>query len=323
VSKYTLGTLEASEALIRDLYIDLRIKVNAWAKVTHQTPQARMGYVGQHLVSVVTGFPGGKSGARGYDLIMDNGDYAEIKTCYRVDQLGSCSDCGAVVSSLETVCSECDSYRIDRKDDSKWLISLRNDNEFAGVIEPKKYYFVLFEFVDLTNSQNNDIEATIWEVNSLNKGFVYCMVDYYLNIRAKSASKAPFNMWPHDFKFALTKPILIYKSIIKGDGSMQTVVFPSMNNSYPDILKPLTEYSRTKTITVGSIHRVVNRIAHRSLGNVSKRDCLKELEGIRVHDNIPNELLCDVFAEEIYLPLIQPLKDQIPQKIKEHFTELQ
>ena len=47
---YTLGTIEASEALIKDLYIDLRAKVNAWSKITQQTPQARMGYVGQHLL---------------------------------------------------------------------------------------------------------------------------------------------------------------------------------------------------------------------------------------------------------------------------------
>lgn len=84
---YTLGTIEASEALIKDLYIDLRAKVNAWSKITQQTPQARMGYVGQHLVSVVTGYPGGKSGARGYDLVIDDERHGEIKTCYRVDQL--------------------------------------------------------------------------------------------------------------------------------------------------------------------------------------------------------------------------------------------
>lgn len=35
---YTLGTIEASEALIKDLYIDLRAKVNAWSKITQQTP---------------------------------------------------------------------------------------------------------------------------------------------------------------------------------------------------------------------------------------------------------------------------------------------
>lgn len=49
---YTLGTIEASEALIKDLYIDLRAKVNAWSKITQQTPQARMGYVGQHTLTV-------------------------------------------------------------------------------------------------------------------------------------------------------------------------------------------------------------------------------------------------------------------------------
>lgn len=109
---YTLGTIEASEALIKDLYIDLRAKVNAWSKITQQTPQARMGYVGQHLVSVVTGYPGGKSGARGYDLVIDDERHGEIKTCYRVDQLGSCNACGAVVSSLETECAVCSSTSI-------------------------------------------------------------------------------------------------------------------------------------------------------------------------------------------------------------------
>lgn len=122
---YTLGTIEASEALIKDLYIDLRAKVNAWSKITQQTPQARMGYVGQHLVSVVTGYPGGKSGARGYDLVIDDERHGEIKTCYRVDQLGSCNACGAVVSSLETECAVCRSTSINRKDDSKWLIAIR------------------------------------------------------------------------------------------------------------------------------------------------------------------------------------------------------
>lgn len=149
---YTLGTIEASEALIKDLYIDLRAKVNAWSKITQQTPQARMGYVGQHLVSVVTGYPGGKSGARGYDLVIDDERHGEIKTCYRVDQLGSCNACGAVVSSLETECAVCSSTSINRKDDSKWLIAIRNNDEFAKLLDPYRYYFVLFEFESIYDS---------------------------------------------------------------------------------------------------------------------------------------------------------------------------
>ena len=183
---YTLGTIEASEALIKDLYIDLRAKVNAWSKITQQTPQARMGYVGQHLVSVVTGYPGGKSGARGYDLVIDDERHGEIKTCYRVDQLGSCNACGAVVSSLETECAVCSSTSINRKDDSKWLIAIRNNDEFAKLLDPYRYYFVLFEFESIYDSNNNDIIASIWEVDPKSKGFAYCMIDYYLNIRSQS-----------------------------------------------------------------------------------------------------------------------------------------
>lgn len=175
---YTLGTIEASEALIKDLYIDLRAKVNAWSKITQQTPQARMGYVGQHLVSVVTGYPGGKSGARGYDLVIDDERHGEIKTCYRVDQLGSCNACGAVVSSLETECAVCGSTSINRKDDSKWLIAIRNNDEFAKLLDPYRYYFVLFEFESIYDSNNNDIIASIWEVDPKSKGFAYCMIDY-------------------------------------------------------------------------------------------------------------------------------------------------
>lgn len=142
---YTLGTIEASEALIKDLYIDLRAKVNAWSKITQQTPQARMGYVGQHLVSVVTGYPGGKSGARGYDLVIDDERHGEIKTCYRVDQLGSCNACGAVVSSLETECAVCGSTSINRKDDSKWLIAIRNNDEFAMLLKNTAHLLVLMD----------------------------------------------------------------------------------------------------------------------------------------------------------------------------------
>lgn len=172
---YTLGTIEASEALIKDLYIDLRAKVNAWSKITQQTPQARMGYVGQHLVSVVTGYPGGKSGARGYDLVIDDERHGEIKTCYRVDQLGSCNACGAVVSSLETECAVCRSTSINRKDDSKWLIAIRNNDEFAKLLDPYRYYFVLFEFESIYDSNNKDCTSKlscITECEAFSSGFI-------------------------------------------------------------------------------------------------------------------------------------------------------
>ena len=124
-----LGKRESSEMLLKDLFVDLRRKVNFWSTYTEQTPQARMGYIGQHLVSVVTGYKGGKSGARGYDLVLPNGEYGEIKTCTKIDQLGKCKECGNAVSSLEIACPSCNSDKIERKDDSKWLIDVRNEKE--------------------------------------------------------------------------------------------------------------------------------------------------------------------------------------------------
>lgn len=320
---YTLGTLEASEQLIKDLYIDLRDRVNRWAKITNQTPQARMGYIGQHLVSVVTGFPGGKSGARGYDLVMNDGNYGEIKTCYRVDQLGSCANCNAVVSSLETECSACGSTNIIRKDDSKWLIGIQHEQEFSEILDPYRYYFVLFEFEEIYNQENNNIIASIWEVNPLVKGFAYCMMDYYVNIRANSKSKAPFNMWPHQFKFALTEPVLIYRSIIKEDGTIDTKVFPTESNTYTDILNELNVYSKATTITVDAAKMVLKRFnPTANVTGKNKRQLLTLIEGLRRENLISNHELCDAFADAIYLPLLIPQKDKLPEKLKRHYSDL-
>lgn len=322
--KYQLGTMEASEQLIKDLYINLRTEVNAWAKVTCQTPQARMGYIGQHLVSVVTGYPGGKSGARGYDLIMGNNTYGEIKTCYRVDQLGQCSDCGSVVSSLEKQCSACGSDSIIKKEDSKWLITIRHDTEFCKILEPERYYFVLFEFESISTIDNNNIVASIWEVDPKTKGFGYCMMDYYLNIRAKCNSKAPFNMWPHQFKFALTQPKLIYRSVIKEDGTIDTKIFPTKGNSYIDELLPLSEYSRTTTITLDVAKKVLLTFdPHQPIEKKSKHDLLTRLETMRQTKPIRNNRLCDMFADAIYLPLLESKISEIPDCLRRYYKELQ
>ena len=302
---------------------DLRAKVNAWSKITQQTPQACMGYVGQHLVSVVTGYPGGKSGARGYDLVIDDERHGEIKTCYRVDQLGSCNACGAVVSSLETECAVCRSTSINRKDDSKWLIAIRNNDEFAKLLDPYRYYFVLFEFESIYDSNNNDIIASIWEVDPKSKGFAYCMIDYYLNIRSQSTSKAPFNMWPHMLKFALTEPTLIYRSKITNDGNIITDVFPSKNNTYSDVLLPLSSYSGSTTISVANIKNVIKKYSPSARVNgLNKEKLLQLLEDIRKTNNITNADLCNKFADEIYLPKIVLKKADIPLSLRSQFIDL-
>src|SRR6266571_2476492 len=237
-----LGTIGGSETLIRDLYIELRKKINEWANLTKQTAQARMGYVGQHLVSVATGYPGGRSGARGHDLVIAGHGFGEIKTCYRIDQLGKCLNCGHPVAPMELTCSSCGSDKIQRNDDSKWLISMSHEGDFGSVLDAYRYYLVLFDFTDMANPQT--VRSSIWEVDPLAPGFAFCMIDYWHNIRAKSQSKAPFNLWPYSLKFALMRPLLIYRSFIDGD-AIRTEIFPGIHAPVYFELDPLEDYARS------------------------------------------------------------------------------
>lgn len=313
---YALGTVEASERLIHDLYIDLKRKVNKWAALTRQTTQARMGYVGQHLVSVATGFSGGRSGARGKDLVLPNNRSAEIKTCYRVDQLGQCRDCGAGVSSIEIACPACSSQNISRKDDSKWLIGIRHDDEFAHMLDPVSYYLVLFDFTDL--AKPTTIRASIWKVDSVNPGLAYCLVDYYYNIRQASKSKAPFNLWPFQLKFDLMKPMLIYRSLIAADDSITTEVFPGRNMAVEHPLKPLTAYSQSQNLTAEKCRAAARLLRVKIADGKSKRDILAELQAHITRERLPHARIADALAHAMYWPDIEDRVPTLPQPLRQN-----
>jgi hypothetical protein len=312
---YTLGTVEASEQLITDLYIELRKKVNLWSSITHQTAQARMGYIGQHLVSVATGFPGGRSGARGKDLILPNSEYAEIKTCYRIDQLGKCNNCGTAVSGIEAVCPECGSTDLKRNDDSKWLIGIRHDEEFAAILAPKYYYLVLFEFTDL--ALPDTIRASIWRVDPTVPGFAYCMIDYYKNIRSASLSKAPFNLWPFQLKFDLMRPHLIYRSYITKENKVETEIFPNRNSEELHLLLPLPTYSQSQNLTRDKILSFAESIKANIQPVDSKRKLLEQVQQFLENSKYPPEYIADKLAEALYLPDTQPHFDNLPKSIKD------
>ena len=312
-----IGDLNSSEQLIRDLYIDLRKKVNYWANQTKQTAQARMGYVGQHLVSVVTGYCGGKSGARGKDLILDKNNYAEIKTCYRVDQLGKCLDCQSVVASIELKCPYCNSKNIERKQDSKWLLSIRNEKEFAKILEPKFYYLVLF---DLQNIQEpNKIRASIWRVTSRTIGFSYCLMDYYLNIRSKSKSKAPFNLWPFQLKFYLMLPTLIYRSYISNN-DIKTEIFYKKDHII-DLPKPLRDYSSTNNLTREKVIEFAKKLHFKNkktLAKLNKKDIILQLDNFIENSGGFNEERINQLAKSLYYKDIKKHIKKIPNKLRLH-----
>lgn len=301
------GTPEFAAALLSDLYVQLRRDLQRWASVTHQTPQPRMGYVGQHLVSVVTGLPGGRSGARGDDLKLPDGRAAEIKCCYRVDQLGSCRTCGTAVASIEKICpnAACGGTSLERRDDSKWLLSPRTEQELRELFIPVRYYLVLFEFADLQRA--DDIDVRIFEVDPQCLGFSLCMIDYFFNIRAHSSSKAPFNLWPNSPKLYMMKPTMIYWAVIKSDDTIDTRVFP--NRDAPTLLSlgDLGDYSGSGTFTEDAIDAValvrgVN-LAHADLPETASHRRRKKLELLqerRVAENWPDDELADDFARAVF-----------------------
>lgn len=299
---YQLKTLECINALINDLYIDLRKKVNYWSLLTDQTPQARMGYIGQHLVSAVTGYKGGKSGARGKDLVISDTEYAEIKTCSKVDQLGKCKNCGSPVSPNETRCSFCRSDRIERKNDSKWLISIKaeqpstntlKDSEdiLININKPKYFYFVLFEFKTISDP-NSPIVVTIYRVDPKQNGFTLCMLDYFYNIK----NNAPFNMWPHKLKFNLCNPEIIYRSEINIDGTINTIHF---DNENPMVVPfdNLSRYSRSdiKPEQLSDLCREFEISV-----STDRNTVLSTIENKAQSTNMPNSVLISRFANAFY-----------------------
>jgi hypothetical protein len=258
-----LGDQRSSEVLIKELYVDLRRRVNQWAAITHQTAQARMGYVGQHLVSVVTGYPGGKSGARGHDLIIDptKDSFGEIKTCYRIDQLGLCLDCGARVAAIEQACSVCDSDNIAKKDDSKWLLTIKDPKELREALEPTYYFLVLFE--GIMEPEEGTIQSSVWRVDPNEPGFALCAIDYFLNIRSRSKSKAPFNWWPYSAKFYLMKPELAYRSLILSDDTIRTITFGDRYGQPEAPGSWAADFSRSSFLKLGQLRDAVSKLGIR------------------------------------------------------------
>ena len=310
---YELGSVEASEELLTDLYLNLRRSLARWSRVTFQTPQPKMGYVGQHLTSVVTSLPGGRSGARGKDLVVPGGGDAEIKTCYRVDQLGSCASCGEVVAAVETECPICGSHSITRKDDSKWLLSPKHDNDLRAAFDPVSYYLVLFDFASLAES--TDINARIWRVDPHAAGFALCLVDYYFNIKAKSISGAPFNLWPFELKFQVMKPELIYHSVIAADDTITTLVFPGERGQpsmYP--LSPLTAFGRSR-VSLEAWRGLADRMGVPP-GAMAKPALLARLEQERLSAGWNDGDLADAIAEAMYRDGIRSREEWLPPELR-------
>jgi hypothetical protein len=237
-------------ALLNDLVLAPRVNAVKWSKITKQTPNIKIGYPGQHLSSLITGMCGERTGARGNDLR----DGSEVKSCSRIDQLDKCQECGAPVARLEELCPECNSDNIKRNNDSKWLFSIRNEEELNVLLHSVKRIFLIIG--DYLNFDENDFNTLrfqafeIWPEHARHKKFSDIITNYYFKIykahKKKDANKspAPKNFWPYSYQFYLSNPIPVFSCIIKNANTdpqihIEHYIEPGIDRStLPSILMP-------------------------------------------------------------------------------------
>ena len=207
--------------LIDELVLQPRIKALEWSKITKQTPNMKVGYPGQHLASLVVGMEGCKTGARGNDII----DGSEVKSCSRVDASDKCNDCGEKLSRIEAVCSNCNSTDIKRDNTSKWLFTIRSENDLKVLTEDlDRVILVLVDYPEFSMQNFDDIQFQIFEIWNNSERcieFKNLMTNYYNNIYSYHKTNfidktpAPKNLWPYSFQFYMCNPIKVFSCIIK------------------------------------------------------------------------------------------------------------
>lgn len=215
--------------ILSDLFIIPRQKAIYWSKITSQTPNLKIGYPGQHLVSLVTGVEGEKSGARGNDLL----DGSEIKSCSRIDQMDKCKECNNPVLRIESNCSICNSEKIDRKRDSKWLFTIRSEADLAVFkSEVKRVILVLGDYPNFDQGDFNTLNIRMFEIwcqSERSKVFYQILENYYYNIylehKKKTPNKtpAPKNFWPDSYQFYLSNPIEIFSATISNSDTNPSI----------------------------------------------------------------------------------------------------
>ena len=206
-----------------------RIAALHWSKVTKQTPNIKIGYPGQHLCSLITGMEGARTGARGDDLV----DGTEIKSCSRVDQLDSCKSCKMKLLRIEPKCPHCGSDHIDRKQDSKWLFSIKSESELILLTKTVSRIFLML--ADYPDFDSGDFETIrfqafeIWNNTERHKIFSVIMTNYYSKIflehikRNPNKTPAPKNFWPYSYQFYLCNPVKVFEAIVKDSNTSPLV----------------------------------------------------------------------------------------------------
>lgn len=223
------NNVELIKKLIHELVLEPRVKALEWSSITKQTPNMKIGYPGQHLASLVVGMEGCKTGARGNDIV----DGSEVKSCSRVDASDKCKNCGEKLSRSEMECGVCGSSEILRDNTSKWLFTIRSENDLQVLTRDlDRVILVLADYPEFHLDNFNDIQFQVFEIwnNSARcKEFTNLMTNYFNNIYHvhksldNAKTPAPKNFWPYSYQFYKCNPIKVFSCIVKNANTKPTI----------------------------------------------------------------------------------------------------
>lgn len=211
--------IQVISTFLIEMILDPRKIALKWSKITKQTPALNFAYIFQHLSSLLTGYEGTRSGARGDDV----SDGTEVKSCNRVDQVDECSECKEKVMRSEKKCLNCNSDKINRKEDSKWLFTIRSEEELQELITCDRVLLILSDYPEFDQNNFEKIRIRAFEIypnNPRHYRFVEIMKNYYFDIYLNNLEKnpkkvpAPKNFWPNSYQFYLSNPIKIFECVI-------------------------------------------------------------------------------------------------------------
>lgn len=300
--------------LLYELILEPRLKALEWSKITKQTPNLKVGYPAQHLASLVLGMEGTKTGARGNDIV----DGSEVKSCNRVDQLDTCANCGEKVLRIETICPNCNSNKVKRMDDSKWLFTIRSENDLNVLLEDVKR--VVLTVADYPYFSENNFDELrfqvfeIWTQSPRNKHFKTLMSNYYHKIylthktRNPNKTPAPKNFWPFSYQFYMCNPIKIFSCIVKNANrnphiEIEKYIYPNVDRS-PLPSEDMPSYLLNQEEWRIILQKIPNDLLIKYLNSKNLDKLLNEQQQIK--PNLKNmATLLPYISEEIrhYLPL--------------------
>lgn len=219
--------LERIKEFIDEIIIAPKATLRKWSSITNQTPAVKLGYIGQHLASLITGVKGTSSGARGDDLE----DSSEVKSCNKIDQADKCEDCEHRVMRYEDKCPYCGSQNIKRKEDSKWLFSVRSEEELNQYLNLDRVILILMDYPNFDSNDFNDIRISAFEIYPKDKRmhiFGELLTNHYYNIYLPkindNAKTNPMNLHPFKFQFYKCNPIKTFECIIKDVDSNPSII---------------------------------------------------------------------------------------------------